>query len=804
MDEQRNFDAVMSSVLTLDQRLREIEEYQRAAPYSEATLRELRAELDSLKKRVGVPTGLPKMVPDVLTGSNTPPEGPVEPQDEGFASEGSYTGDLPDDGYGAPVFEPGRVLRTARPNKFSEKNLGKYLLSILAAVLIFLAVGVLITAIWPVIPGLIKFIWLFGVGAGLESLGVQFAAKSENKKNGFWLAITGLGAGIGLLSIAGGCLSWGLYPMAVAGLLAAGWFAGNLIIASKLDSPVFYVISYIGGAMAVLLSIELSKQIGPRDGYFALVHQMPIAFMPGLILFIGGFAAVKHPRKCLKALNYLAALFFLYILGAFAESLAFHVNASAGGYRFFDSFAAEWGATPGFLLAIIIIAIAVYLMYLSTDYMVKDAFSDIQRTVAVLIAAADVCFAVYGGVDSVMAYYGHVEIVTAGIVCAVFAWAMYMRFEHIEYILLGITVPVLALFSLASDIEFNLGCAMPVGFCVFLYVMDRILNKYRTKLALAISIAASGFMVISQQIYTAKLDPHLADDIILAGDWVSRPSGDITLTNIWYLLAICCAYITITSLTYIKSLKSVDESNFDVLASLGYACMIALAGSKFVTVLMEQVAPDANPVVFVGFIGVAVLLLHRWYVQQSTWPMSGAESTARWLWCVAAGMVVIYLHGVVSVEQGMTRGVGIMLLLAMVASSVAWSAMTGYFHDVFRAVFFANEVMVYSSVVVGFYDLGLSVIGLLLCAGFIWLGFLQDILSMRRMGLAGMIIYVLKIVFIDISVTGGVVSTAFSLLLAGVICFAVSFVYNRLDKKYNNSEAEASVAASNPDSSTEE
>ena len=79
----------------------------------------------------------------------------------------------------------------------------------------------------------------------------------------------------------------------------------------------------------------------------------------------------------------------------------------------------------------------------------------------------------------------------------------------------------------------------------------------------------------------------------------------------------------------------------------------------------------------------------------------------------------------------------------------------------------------------------ISIVGLVISAIFIVLGFRFKNKSMRLLGLITMIIYVIKISLFDIpNGSNDTISAALMLLFGGIICFIISFIYNKLDKKY--------------------
>ena len=85
-----------------------------------------------------------------------------------------------------------------------------------------------------------------------------------------------------------------------------------------------------------------------------------------------------------------------------------------------------------------------------------------------------------------------------------------------------------------------------------------------------------------------------------------------------------------------------------------------------------------------------------------------------------------------------------------------------------------------------------SCFGLLLSAALIGIGFWRKEKTIRIAGLSTMITYVFKIALLDIAQTGDMGRRVLILLLGGIVCFGVSFAYNKLDKLYGNAEESAS------------
>lgn len=81
--------------------------------------------------------------------------------------------------------------------------------------------------------------------------------------------------------------------------------------------------------------------------------------------------------------------------------------------------------------------------------------------------------------------------------------------------------------------------------------------------------------------------------------------------------------------------------------------------------------------------------------------------------------------------------------------------------------------------------LAVSVAGIIIAAGFIALGFVFRHKDLRLLGLVTLMIYTLKITFYDVPNVSGTGLNILLILGSGLVLFAVSFAYNRLDKMFS-------------------
>ena len=86
-----------------------------------------------------------------------------------------------------------------------------------------------------------------------------------------------------------------------------------------------------------------------------------------------------------------------------------------------------------------------------------------------------------------------------------------------------------------------------------------------------------------------------------------------------------------------------------------------------------------------------------------------------------------------------------------------------------------------------------STFGLLLGAILVVSGFVFKTKNVRVYGLVLLLFYVIKITFIDIGVSDLSVESILTLLVSGIVCFGVSFIYNKIDRFYASEDSQNSV-----------
>lgn len=165
--------------------------------------------------------------------------------------------------------------------------------------------------------------------------------------------------------------------------------------------------------------------------------------------------------------------------------------------------------------------------------------------------------------------------------------------------------------------------------------------------------------------------------------------------------------------------------------------------------------------------------------------LKGEQNTTYLMWCVARVLVYLLLMG----------SVGDPVLISQVAVTVGLMSTTVF--NVYQMVNARSKGQAIASCLMTNFHLWmiasmweyrvqlvLSLLGLLLGAGFIVVGFIRNIKSARKCGLVCCILYSIKMGLFDIGYGG--LGTAGGLVLAGVVCFGISIAYNLMSEKYDN------------------
>ena len=193
--------------------------------------------------------------------------------------------------------------------KISETNIGKYIVGILASILVLLGLGVFVGSLWGQIPDIVKLLILLTIGAIISVVGWNRLIKI-GRDNGFWTSITGLGTSIIYMSLILGSMTWEVYDFTICGILVLVWFFLNYRLAKEINSLVFYIITYIGGIVTIFL---YCGHIYDSDQNSFVTYAL-LSLVTLIIFLFGEYNIIKNNNKKLVIINSIFGIIYFIFL----------------------------------------------------------------------------------------------------------------------------------------------------------------------------------------------------------------------------------------------------------------------------------------------------------------------------------------------------------------------------------------------------------------------------------------------------------------------------------------------------------
>ena len=208
---------------------------------------------------------------------------------------------------------------TSIRKRAGEAALGKYLLSAAAAVLVFLAAASLIALLWNSIPDIVK-VGAVGVTAvTLTAVGMGMVSRATTNRLPA-ATITGIGGGLGFVSLVGAVLL-GLLPPLSAFLTLTGWTIILILVAARTRLPYITIITALGGLSTIGLAAAQSH-IHPEQSFLGLM--MTVGYVAAITL-----TTAMTARKAVEQSRFRP----LYLLSASAIGLPALFMAPVGKAR---------------------------------------------------------------------------------------------------------------------------------------------------------------------------------------------------------------------------------------------------------------------------------------------------------------------------------------------------------------------------------------------------------------------------------------------------------------------------------------
>ena len=649
-------------------------------------------------------------------------------------------------------------FKPAKPKRDLEKALGKNVMGVMASVLIFVALILFAIVALPSMTDTIKMAAMFIISGGITGIGVMLMRKDQS--NAFNASIAGCGIGAVFISLMTTRMYFNAINDYVLYITLLIW-AAAVAFFSKDKNKVFVVIAEVGISVATL--IGLAGLFG-EDAAAGLKANMLIAFALLSEIAIYYFNSTDEMDNDIF-------MHFPHAIRAFAMTIMFIILADTNSLE----------NVP--IMMVAFIGIGLYLLS-RTD---GDKGKDLILTTYVLpitLAFNNYAIALCNGAENVEPYiiligiaiifhlftyfYNKYKVAVGASHIAIIACAIYFMSEvssadslEVMTILVPAALVLMPIMLMTNYCKENYWKWLSAGLPLFFVVLWNDIGGLTQGQILV------GFVIAL--IYTLA-NFHILDDIkddilricLYIASMITFPLifGDIIdCLNVEGLVAeaiieniyVTCAYVPLV-LVYLW----VDKKD-------------CITREKDITVLQNIIM---GILILVGSIS-----LHEgaylWLYKEDPIAYRAAETA----WTVSSwvvGLTLIGLNALRTVPMlNKGKGYGIGVSAAYVVS--LWSIITRI-SDV-------NYIV--------------SITMLLLAIGMIVMGFKINLdegvgnKEMRLFGLVLSMVVTVKLLMLDIE-HNNLLETSGYLLLAGVLCFAISFAYNRLDKVMVREQLEAS------------
>lgn len=152
-----------------------------------------------------------------------------------------------------PAFEAPPAKQSLWKRIGGEKQLGRYLLSLAASLLVLMAAASLVALLWNAVPHYVKILIIGVVAAALTGVGTWLSLRPGSNKVAA-ATVMGTGGGLGFVAIIGGVLLGGTIPPEAAILLLTAWSIVLILLAGKARTFFAALIVGAGGIVTVILA----------------------------------------------------------------------------------------------------------------------------------------------------------------------------------------------------------------------------------------------------------------------------------------------------------------------------------------------------------------------------------------------------------------------------------------------------------------------------------------------------------------------------------------------------------------------
>lgn len=640
-----------------------------------------------------------------------------------------------------------RPEKQRRKPRISEVDVGKYLVGVLASVLILIALVMFIGMFWEYIGPALKFLMIMTLGCAVTGLGT-YKIIVKNNLNGFWTSVTSCGTGITYINIVAGMLVWELYGFGITALLMLTWFIGCVLLARRSQSLTFFTVSHIGALISIMLAI------GHLGNMSEVSNQLVLSIIIGAWVLISEIGQYGIQDITLNSrLKTLSKLFFtaLLLIIACTNERPFDTHWEDG---------VIW-LGPFLLMSVLLGAGLLYKSQSKCETFISKVFRVVYEHASVIFI--------------LMALE---NVVTTGSI-------LDMNIES-AWLICCLTIGIVGIIGLLSKSDIlRMAIELSPILCVTLVVISENIIQSPALLPLVVTGAMIVYVdTINNRNYSKyKILATILYCFAIPFILLDEEYGDKYETLV--LIDIAIMYI-IGLVDFAYHYKVNNNTKWAITAQ--NLTIASLMISTFV--VTERLNGE-----FIWVLFAAALLLIGYRVVIMNKMLDKIEDIERIIPAILFMLIQMIVHIITYIWcfDSYDSMDGILLGTILIALSIMNLYNSIYFKHNIRSViavimcniniFVVSELWTSGDIVMITSLVGVMVSALLIVAGFVWRH-----KAFRVLGLITMLMYVLKITFFDSAIASGDGISIFMVLLGGLICFAISFIYNTLDKTFNKQE----------------
>ena len=643
---------------------------------------------------------------------------------------------------------PAPVQRQPKPKKDLEKTLGKSVMGVMASVLIFVALIMFAIVALPSMTDTIKMIAMFVISGGITGIGVMLMKKDQ--KNAFNASIAGCGIGAVFISLMTTRMYFNAINDYVLYIALLIW-AAAVAFFSKDKHKVFVVIAEVGISVATIIGLA---GIFADNSAADIKANMLVAFALLSEIAIFYFNRTNEMKDDIF-------MHLPHVIRTFIMTMMFMIMSDESVIS----------GVP--LMMAAFIAIGLFMLSRSTGGKISKDFILTAYVLPIMLAFNNFAVSIFGEAEMILPY-----IVFIGAALIYHAYT----YIHNEY-KIAVAASHLALIYCVSYFvdeigSFDSGTIMAVILPTVLLIAPVMFMAHKTKetywkwvgAGLPLFMAIAWISVGINDIEVA-IGVIITIAAIITNFKLLNNEKDDPIRIALYIASMIIMPLCVGNLIY--SWETNSEVVEAVLMNINMACiyvpmvLIYLYVDKKNLLTRKIDVSVIQNIIMGALIFVGGLAIHDGANVWSFDSYSHARVVGEFMYNIQSWLIGITMIGL-NVMRTMTmlrkgKGYGVGISAAYVVSM--WAIITRL-----------SDI-----------DYVVSIVMLLLAIGMIILGFkikVRDIVGNKEMRLFGLVlsmVVTIKLLMFDIE-HNNLLETSGYLLLAGILCFAISFAYNRLDK----------------------